>query len=58
MNEATTFKVKNDTEIIPPFNSIEGLGETVAKNIVEERNKRKFLSIEELQIEQKYLKRL
>ena len=52
-SEATTFKVKNDTEIIPPFNSIEGLGETVAKNIVEERKKRKFLSIEELQVRAK-----
>ena len=49
-SEATTFKVKNDTEIIPPFNSIEGLGDVVAKNIVKERQKRKFLSIEELQV--------
>ena len=52
-SEATTFKVKNDTEIIPPFNSIEGLGDVVAKNIVEERKKRKFLSIEELQVRAK-----
>ena len=49
-SEATTFKVKNDTEIIPPFNSIEGLGDVVAKNIVKERKKREFLSIEELQV--------
>ena len=48
-SEATTFKVKNETEIYPPFNSIDGLGDTVAKNIVEEREKRKFLSIEEVQ---------
>jgi DNA polymerase-3 subunit alpha (Gram-positive type) len=52
-SNATTYVVKNEKEIIPPFNSIEGLGETVAKNIVEERNKRKFLSIEELQIRAK-----
>ena len=52
-SEATTFKVKNDTEIIPPFNSIEGLGDVVAKNIVEERKKRNFLSIEELQVRAK-----
>ena len=49
-SEATTFKVKNDTEIIPPFNSIEGLGDVVAKNIVAERKKREFLSIEEMQV--------
>ena len=42
-------KFKNDTEIYPPFSSIDGLGDTVAKNIVEERNRRAFLSVEELQ---------
>ena len=52
-SEATTFKVKNDNEIIPPFNSIDGLGDVVAKNIVEERKKREFLSIEELQVRAK-----
>ena len=46
-------EVKNDNEIIPPFNSIEGLGDVVAKNIVEERKKREFLSIEELQVRAK-----
>ena len=48
-SEATTFKVKNETEIYPPFNSIDGLGDTVANNIVNERQKREFLSIEEVQ---------
>ena len=48
-SEATVFKVKNDTEMYPPFSSIDGLGDTVAKNIVFERNKRNFLSIEEVQ---------
>lgn len=48
-SEATTFKVKNETEIYPPFNSIDGLGDTVAKNLVSEREKREFLSIEEVQ---------
>ena len=52
-SEATTFVVKNDNEIIPPFNSIEGLGDVVANNIVEERKKRPFLSIEELQVRAK-----
>ncbi len=33
----------------PPFSSIDGLGDTVAKNIVTERDKKPFLSIEDLQ---------
>ena len=48
-SEATVWNTKNDTEIYPPFNAIDGLGDTVAKNIVEERNKKPFLSIEDLQ---------
>ena len=48
-SEATTFRVKNDTEIYSPFSSIDGLGDTVAKNIVEERKEKKYLSIEEVQ---------
>ncbi len=48
-SEATTFRVKSDTEIYPPFSSIDGLGDTVAKNIVEERKKKDYLSIEEVQ---------
>ena len=52
-SEATTYVVKSDNEIIPPFNSIEGLGETVAKNIVKERNKKGFLSIEDVQVRAK-----
>ena len=35
--------------IYPPFNSIDGLGDTVAQNIVEERKKGEFLSIEDVQ---------
>ena len=49
-SEATTWKVKSDTEIYPPFNSIAGLGDTVAKNIVKERENKSFLSIEDVQI--------
>ena len=48
-SEATVWKTKNETEIYPPFNSIEGLGDTVAKNIVKERDKSKFISIEDVQ---------
>ena len=41
--------VKSDTEIYPPFNAIDGLGDTVAKNIVLEREKGKFISVEDVQ---------
>ena len=46
---ATTWGVRDETSIYPPFNAIEGLGDTVAKNLVEERDKGEFLSIEECQ---------
>ncbi len=48
-SDATVWNVKSDTEIYPPFNAIEGLGDTVAKNIVEEREKGAFISIEDVQ---------
>ena len=48
-SDATVWIAKNDTEIYPPFNAIEGLGDTVAKNIVAEREKGKFISIEDVQ---------
>ncbi len=49
-SEATTYNAINETDIIPPFNSIDGLGDTVANNIIVERNKSSFISIEEFQI--------
>ena len=48
-SEAYTWKVVDETSIYPPFNAIDGLGDVVAKNIVEERNKKEFFSIEDLQ---------
>ena len=48
-SNATVWGVKDDTSIYPPFSSIDGLGDTVAKNIVDEREKRPFLSVEEVQ---------
>ena len=48
-SDATVWIAKNDTEIYPPFNSIDGLGDTVAKNIVAERQKGQFISIEDIQ---------
>ena len=47
-SEATVWVAKGDNEIYPPFNAIEGLGDTVAKNIVAEREKGKFISIEDV----------
>ena len=48
-SEATVWKADGDKDIIPPFSAIDGLGDTVAQNIVEERSKREFISIEDLQ---------
>ena len=48
-SSATVWGVRDDKSIYPPFSSIDGLGDTVATNIVEEREKRPFLSIEEVQ---------
>ena len=48
-SEATVWVAKGDNEIYPPFNAIEGLGDTVAKNIVAEREKGRFISIEDVQ---------
>ena len=48
-SDATVWVAKNDTEIYPPFNAIEGLGDTVAKNLVAEREKKPFISIEDVQ---------
>ncbi len=41
--------VRDETSIYPPFNAVDGLGDTVAKNIVAEREKEPFLSIENCQ---------
>ena len=48
-SNSTIWDVKDDTSIYPPFSSIDGLGTTAANNIVEERKKREFLSVEEVQ---------
>ena len=57
-SEATEWKVKSDNEIYPPFNAIDGLGDVVAQNIVREREKGKFLSIEDVQTRSKLSKTL
>ena len=43
------FVIDDDGNLIPSFRAIDGLGEVVAKNIVEEREKGEFISIEDLQ---------
>lgn len=48
-SKATIFEVQDDNTIIPPFITIDGLGETVAKNIEEEAKKHPFISIEDFQ---------
>ena len=49
-SDALNFKVDTDNmTLIPPFRTIDGLGDTVAQKIVEEREKGTFLSIEDLQ---------
>ena len=57
-SEATVWVAVNDTEIYPPFNSIDGLGNTVAENLVRERDKKPFLSIEDIQTRGKVSKTL
>ncbi len=46
----SNFVIDDDGKsLIPPFRAIDGLGTVVAKNIVEEREKREYISIEDLQ---------
>ena len=50
-SDSKNFIIDDDRKtLIPPFRTIDGLGDTVAKNIVTEREKRPFLSIEDLQV--------
>ena len=48
-SDAIHFVVAEDNTLIPPFRTLDGLGDNVAKTIVEEREKQPFLSIEDLQ---------
>ena len=49
-SEATMWSVKDEKTIYPPFSSVEGLGDTVAEKIVEERSKKPFHFIEDFAI--------
>ena len=48
-SKGMTFSVEDDHTLIPPFITIDGLGEVVAKSIEEEASKRPFVSIEDFQ---------
>lgn len=48
-SDSKNFIIDENNNLIPPFRSLDGLGDTVAKAIVEEREKREFLSVEDLQ---------
>ncbi|MEG0137876.1 MAG: PolC-type DNA polymerase III [Bacilli bacterium] len=48
-SDSDHFIIKGDHTLIPPFRTIDGLGGTVANKIIEERNIRPFISIEDLQ---------
>jgi len=48
-SKGLTFDIDEDGNLIPPFITIDGLGETVAKNIESEAKKKPFLSIEDFQ---------
>ena len=49
-SDHSNFVIDDDNHsLIPPFRSIDGLGTVVAKNIVEERKKGEYISIEDLQ---------
>ena len=59
-SEASRFIIDEEEEntLIPSFNTIDGLGGSVANNIVEERSKKEFLSIEDVQFRGKVSKTL
>lgn len=49
-SEAKTFVILDDNKtLLPPFQTIAGLGDVVAQNIIRERAKKPFISVEDLQ---------
>ncbi len=52
---ATQFLISGDS-LIPPFASLEGIGDNAAKNIVEARKQKPFSSIEDLKVRAKVSK--
>ena len=49
-SDAKNFIIDDDGKtLIPPFRTIDGLGDTVAQSICEEAKKREFISVEDFQ---------
>ncbi|HPF82696.1 MAG TPA: PolC-type DNA polymerase III [Bacilli bacterium] len=48
-SKADEFVILDDHTLLPPFSTIDGLGGTVAMKIIEEREKKPFISIEDFQ---------
>ena len=47
-SHSKNFVIDDDRKtLIPPFRALDGLGDTVANNIIEEREKGEFLSVED-----------
>ena len=59
-SEASRFIIDDEEEntLIPSFNTLDGLGGAVANSIVEERTKKEFLSVEDVQFRGKVSKTL
>ena len=50
LNEPSVVAIDKETNtLIPPFRTLDGLGDSVANNIVKEIEKGEFISIEDLQ---------
>ena len=49
-SDSKNFLVSSEGHLIPPFRCIDGLGDTASRTIVEEREKKAFLSIEDVQM--------
>ena len=49
-SEATTYKIVDEHTILAPFNAVDGLGDSAAKQIVAARSEAPFLSKEDLQV--------
>ena len=49
-SHSKNFVIDEDRKtLIPPFRAIDGLGDTVANNIIKEREEQEFISIEQFQ---------
>jgi len=54
-SDSDSFKIVNNC-ILPPFRALQGVGENAAKNIVAERNRERFISVEDIRLRTKVTK--